>query len=33
MLFEWLDLYKDDLLKDWDLAKDRKALIKIPPLN
>lgn len=32
MLFEWTDKYKADLLKDWELAKERKQLDKIPPL-
>ena len=33
MIFEWLDLYKDDLLHDWQLARDRKKLLKITPLS
>ena len=32
MVFEWLDLHKTELLEDWDLAQNRKTLIKIPPL-
>ncbi len=32
MIFEWLEKYKDELLDDWQLAQDRKALLKIPPL-
>jgi hypothetical protein len=32
MIFEWLDLHKDELIADWNLAQDRKALIKIAPL-
>ena len=32
MVFEWLDLHKTELLADWDLAQDRKSLIKIQPL-
>ena len=27
MIFEWLDIHKDELLDDWQLAQDRKALI------
>jgi len=32
MIFEWLDLYKDELMEDWNLAQDRKTLLKISPL-
>jgi len=32
MIFEWLELHKDELLEDWQLARDRKALFKIAPL-
>ncbi|MEE9431637.1 MAG: DUF4160 domain-containing protein [Melioribacteraceae bacterium] len=32
MIFEWLELYKKELLYDWTLAQDRKSLVKIPPL-
>ncbi|MEA2051046.1 MAG: DUF4160 domain-containing protein [Campylobacterota bacterium] len=32
MIFEWLDMYKYELLEDWQLAQDRKSLIKIAPL-
>lgn len=32
MIFEWLDLHKDELLEDWKLAQDRKSLVKIDPL-
>jgi len=32
MIFEWLELHKDELLEDWELAQNRKALIKIAPL-
>lgn len=32
MVFEWLDLHKDELLEDWKLAQDRKSLLKIDPL-
>lgn len=32
MVFEWLDLHKDELLEDWQLAQDRKTLLKIDPL-
>ena len=33
MIFEWLDLYKDNLLHNWQLARDRKKLLKITPLS
>ena len=33
MVFEWLDLHKDELMEDWDLAQDRKTLLKITPLS
>jgi len=32
MIFEWLELYKDELMEDWNLAQNRKTLIKIAPL-
>jgi hypothetical protein len=32
MLFEWTEKYKVELLRDWELAKERKQLDKIPPL-
>ena len=32
IIFEWLELYKEELLQDWQLAKDRKTLLKIDPL-
>jgi hypothetical protein len=32
MIFEWLDLHKDELMEDWNLAQDRKTLLKISPL-
>jgi len=32
MIFEWLDLHKAELLEEWDLAQDRKSLVKIEPL-
>jgi len=32
MIFEWLDIHKDELLEDWKLAQDRKSLLKIDPL-
>ena len=32
MIFEWLELHQDELLNDWQLAQDRKSLLKIDPL-
>lgn len=33
MIFEWLEIYKNELLEDWQLAQERKTLLKIPPLS
>jgi hypothetical protein len=30
---EWRELYKDELMKDWKLAKQKKALFPIKPLD
>ena len=32
-VLEWYDLYKDQLLEDWKLAKQHATLKKIPPLE
>ncbi|MBP7709443.1 MAG: DUF4160 domain-containing protein [Rickettsiales bacterium] len=32
-VFEWLDLHKEELLKDWELAVQKKSLNKIEPLE
>lgn len=32
-VLEWLDLHKDELLDDWDLAQKRRPLKSIPPLE
>jgi hypothetical protein len=32
MLFEWSERYKDELMRNWELAQERKPLEKIPPL-
>jgi len=32
MLFEWMEQHQDELLKDWDLARNRKPLQPIVPL-
>jgi hypothetical protein len=33
LIFEWLDLHKDDLLENWRLMAERKPLNKIEPLR
>lgn len=32
LIFEWMDLHKDELLKDWELASNGDPLFKIEPL-
>ena len=32
MLFEWLDVHQDELLRNWELARARQPLKEIPPL-
>ena len=32
-VLEWLDLHKDELLQDWQLARDELPLKKISPLE
>ncbi len=32
-VMEWLEIYKDQLLEDWDLAAKHEQLKKIPPLE
>ena len=32
MLFEWSELYREELLSNWERAKERKPLQRIPPL-
>ena len=32
MLFEWSEIHRQELLDNWQLAKERKALKPIPPL-
>ena len=32
MIFNWLDEYKEELLKDWELSQKGEPLIKISPL-
>ena len=33
MVFEWSEKYRDELLRNWDLARARKPLEPIPPLS
>ena len=33
MIQEWRELRKDELLKDWELAEQKKALLAIDPLE
>jgi hypothetical protein len=33
LVFEWLELYKDELLGNWRLAEQRRPLNKITPLE
>ncbi|GJQ59150.1 MAG: DUF4160 domain-containing protein [Candidatus Scalindua sp. AMX11] len=32
MLFEWSEIHKDELMENWELARNRKQLNKIEPL-
>jgi hypothetical protein len=32
-ILEWYEIYKEQLLEDWDLAKSHSELKKIPPLE
>jgi hypothetical protein len=32
LVMEWAEIHKDELLKDWDLASQKKPLFKIEPL-
>jgi hypothetical protein len=33
LVLEWLDLHRDELMQDWELAEQRKPLRKIEPLE
>lgn len=33
LVMEWTDIHKEELLKDWELAKDQKPLFPIEPLK
>ncbi len=32
LIFEWMDLHKDELLENWKKIEERKSLFKIEPL-
>ncbi len=32
MLFEWSEIHQGELMENWTLAKERRALHEIPPL-
>lgn len=33
LVYEWLDLHKEELIKNWENAERMQALDKIPPLE
>jgi len=33
LVIEWADIHKEELLKDWELARDQKPLFPIEPLK
>jgi len=33
LVIEWADIHKEELFKDWELAKDQKPLFPIEPLR
>ncbi len=33
MIFEWIEIHREDLMSDWDLAQKGDALKKIEPLT
>ncbi|HZX35733.1 MAG TPA: DUF4160 domain-containing protein [Thermodesulfobacteriota bacterium] len=33
LVMEWAEIHKDELSKDWKLAKERKPLLQIEPLK
>ena len=33
LVLEWCELYKEELLENWELAQQRRALKSIPPLE
>jgi len=33
MVYEWLDLHKDELLQNWERVEKKEAIVKIDPLK
>lgn len=33
LIYDWIDIHKDELLENWKFMKERKPLIKIEPLK
>ncbi|MEQ9402642.1 MAG: DUF4160 domain-containing protein [Cyclobacteriaceae bacterium] len=33
LVYDWLDMHKDELLQNWELSQQQKALNKIEPLK
>jgi len=33
LVFEWAAMYQDELRQDWNLAREKKPLQRIPPLD
>jgi hypothetical protein len=33
MLFEWMEMHREDLMENWNLARERKSLKHIAPLD
>ncbi|MCP3930225.1 MAG: DUF4160 domain-containing protein [Bacteroidetes bacterium] len=33
LIFDWLDLHKEELLRNWELAQKQEVLFKIDPLT
>jgi hypothetical protein len=33
MIFEWMDLHQAELMRNWELARQRRPLEQIPPLT
>ena len=32
MIFEWAEMYQEQLMRNWELARERRPLEPIPPL-
>jgi len=32
MIFEWSEMYRQELLDNWQRARERRSLVGIPPL-